>query len=101
MLQKIKIADDLQLAKVQDNIFNAFQALPFDFLILNGNFVEATIANVDTPVEHGLKRDLIGWVIVDKNANADVWKSATANPRPQDQIILIATASVAVKIYFF
>ena len=92
---------DQELGRVQDFTREAFANLQKDNQIMGGVYVTATIGTGDTAVTHGLKESLNGWIIVGRNASATIWESATTNPRPKDQIILQASASVRAKIYFF
>lgn len=99
-MKKINVSE-YNLSKVQENAAQAFDDLPKDYPVLNNHTVSATIGTGDSAVNHGLGRKLVGWIVVGKNANATVWESETANPRPSDQIILKATAEVKVTLYFF
>lgn len=68
----------------------------------NQNLVSAFIAASpnDTVVSHGLGQMLQSWEIVDRDANAVVWRSPTANPTPTLTIILRASAAVNVVLRF-
>jgi len=102
-LKKIVITDDYQLSKVQDAAVESFSGLPTQFPVINGNTVTATApaATTDFAVNHKLGRAIAGWIVVRKNANANVWESATANPRPTDQVIFQASAKANLTFYFF
>jgi hypothetical protein len=56
---------------------------------------------VDNVVDHGLNRPVTGWIIVDKNASADIYQSTTTNTMPTTSIILNTTSTVTVSILFF
>jgi hypothetical protein len=101
MMRKIRIQDNYPLSQVQENADEAFKELPFNFPVIKGNFIEASIATSDTFIEHKLSKSIKGWFIVRKNGNADVWESTTSNLRPKDQIILKASTAVDVTVYFF
>lgn len=100
-MRKINITEDYQLSKVQDNAVAAFDELKTIYQVLNGVFVTSSISTSDTPVNHTLKRNIVGWIVVRKNAAGDVWESATSNPRPADQIIFRSSSAVNVTLYIF
>ena len=68
--------------------------------VLNESLVTATIGTGDTVVTHGLGAPVQTWEVVDINANAVVWKSATAPSNPRMQIVLKASGTVTVKLRF-
>lgn len=57
-------------------------------------------AATDVRVFHGLRAPVRTWEIVDKNADANVWRSSTENPNESLFIILQASAPVTVKLRF-
>ena len=93
------IAEDEDVNKVQYNIDNLVTQL--NKTIINGNIVTVNMLAVDTKVQHGLGRPVVGWFVVDKNANVNVWQSTTANEIPNLQIIMQGSTTARVKIYFF
>ena len=56
-------------------------------------------ATTDVTVRHGLQAPVKTWEIVDRTANAVVWRSATVNTN-RDTIILQASAGVTVLVRF-
>lgn len=66
----------------------------------NSTLVPATIAAVDTTVYHNLGQPVASWDIVDRDANANVWRSPTVNGNPSRTIILRASVPVNVVIRF-
>lgn len=53
-----------------------------------------------TNIAHGLGRPPIGWVIIDKNANATVWKPS-ASPQPSTLLTLQASTQVTISLLIF
>ena len=49
---------------------------------------------------HGLGAAVQTWEVVDINANATVWRSATTPANPRMQIVLKASGTVTVKLRF-
>jgi alkyl hydroperoxide reductase subunit AhpF len=92
--------NDLALSRIQDAVSDAFQELSspdLDGIILK----DVVINTTDTTISHGLNRNYRGWVIVDKNGSADIWRAATDNRMKDKQIILIASSQVTVSIKIF
>lgn len=100
-MKTINVSDDYQLSRVQEFAAQEFNSLPTKFPVLNGQYVTASIATSDTSINHTLKRQITGWLVVRKDAQGDVWESSTVNPRPGDQIIFKASSAVNVTLYFF
>lgn len=68
--------------------------------VTNDRLVRATIGTTDTQVFHGLDAPPSTWEVVDRDADANVWRSATVNARPRHLILLVASAPVNVLIRF-
>jgi len=101
IFRKIFTEDPL-LQRLQDAIaasFQQFEKLPqLDSVIIK----DITLASgIDNQVEHKLGRSIQGWQIIRKDANANVWESATANTTPSSTIILRSSATVKVSFLFF
>ncbi|TXH18365.1 MAG: hypothetical protein E6R03_02320 [Hyphomicrobiaceae bacterium] len=83
---------------IDDRIAELVDQLSFS----GGTLIEGlTIGTGDTPVNHKLRRRYRGYWVVDRNANAAVYTSASFNPRPEDQLILKASTSVQVSLWVF
>lgn len=93
----------LDLAQVQDNIEATLQPLLMN-PILDGGILLSRVALGATTVAvpHKLNRALRGWVVVDRDADARVWRDAsTVNPTPTSTLPLKASAAVNVTLYVF
>jgi len=65
---------DTQLQRLQDNVSNAISEI-IRIPLLDGRLVTQTFpASVSTTIEHKLQRDPLGWIVVGKNAAADMWE---------------------------
>ena len=87
---------------ILDRLMSAVEA-SFDSLkgaVLNDTLVRATLGTGDTVVTHGLGYVPRTWEIVDRDANANVWRSPTVNQRASSTIILRASAAVTVLLRF-
>jgi len=65
-----------------------------------GEIITYTILTTDTIINHGLNRDYVGYLVIDRNASAIVYTSPTASLKNR-QLILRASATVTVKLFLF
>lgn len=56
---------------------------------------------VDNVVNHELGESPQGFILVDKNANQDVWKSSTSNPFPARNLLLRSSGTVTISLWIF
>jgi hypothetical protein len=100
--KKLFTKDD-ELRRVQDEVALGFQQVdrqPFmNGVILTGVVLAAS--STDNLVNHGLGRVPQGFVILSKNATADIWTSTTTNPRPELTLILRSSAAITATIWIF
>lgn len=101
-LKKIK-SEDYTLQKVQDNVEESIRVLENGFFQNGIRKTNQALAgsSADNEVLHGLGRDYQGFVVVNKNANADVWLSPTVNNLKGLRILLRASAAVTCDIWIF
>ena len=69
---------------------------------INGTWVTVTTPAVGTTftVQHNLGGPAAGWIVFDKSAACDVWRSPTSAPNPNSQLNLEASAAgVQLKIF--
>lgn len=87
--------------RVQSNIHTAIRPL------LNLPFADGVhkkdvaITTSDTLVDHGLGRNMEGYIITKQDADTSIFVSNTSNDIPQFQVILKAGATVTADIFFF
>jgi len=69
-------------------------------VVTNDRLIAVTFAaaTTDTPVRHGLRGPVLTWDVVDRDADANVWRSDTVNTNPLEVLILQASAPVTVTI---
>lgn len=82
--------------RVRESLDSLAKAVTNDRLIP----VTFTAATTDTTVFHGLGAPVLTWEIVDRDADANVWRSDTVNARPRETIILQASAPMTVLLRF-
>lgn len=94
-----KVAGTPEVSKLQERLQEFFKPL-VDNPLLDGLLLgEIEIATTPTLVEHKLRRAPLGWIIVSKNANADVWQ--TTQTLQAAHLTLQASAPVTVTLWVF
>ena len=99
---KINIKDDLQLSRVQENVTRTLDDITGRDLL--GGIILTDIALVTgriNEVSHLLGDTLTGWMIVDQNAQADIWRDPAVNQNDKLTLNLRTSADVTVKIWVF
>ncbi len=90
---------DVKLDQVQDAVSDSLNSIaPKQILaghILNVNFSGAGAKLIT----HGLGRNIIGWIVIDKDAVADVYRTNKDNPK--SFLNLTASAAVNLKLWVF
>ncbi len=91
---------DAKIDQVQEDIARAFRDLgaPLD----SASIVEGvTLTTASTLVPHRLGRKVRGWIVVRKNASAEVYEGTPVAMTPTKTINLKASATVTVSLLFF
>jgi hypothetical protein len=96
-------SNNADIQRVENSLVSTLQSIITNPLLNTPTLKKAIVltSGVDNVVDHGLNRPVTGWIIVDKNATADIYKSATTNTMPTTSIILNTTSTVTVTILFF
>jgi len=85
------------LQRLQSNIADSFNSI-LKVLLLDGNTLTVTLAaGVASGVSHKLGRQPEGWIIVDKDASASVYRTAW----DKNSLTLISDANVNLKVWVF
>jgi hypothetical protein len=94
-------SDNQEVTRVQSHIQKTFAPLlelPFADGVLRADL---SIGTSDTEIEHKLGRAYEGWLMVGLKSNSIVYESATSNTNKNSVIILKASTSATVSIFFF
>ena len=94
-LKKVNVSD-YNLQKIQGytrDFAGQFIANPF----IVGRILDLDLTTTATAFNHGLQQTPTGWIILDKNSNADVWRTAW----DERTITLDASASTTIKLWVF
>lgn len=91
------LGDVQRLQDALSKVFNAIQTKQ----ILDGRLIEnvAIVTGTAKEIDHGLQKPVRGWIVIDKNAQATVW--STASDLPNRTLILNTSADVTVSLWIF
>lgn len=100
-IQFEKLDKDL-IDRFQSNVDTVISTLP-TITILDGQLLKNIKLDSSAPnsVLHKLGRELIGYIIVGKSANCDIWDSQNANTLKDKYLILNCTSDVTVNLWVF
>lgn len=88
---------DKELTQLQNSLARIFLDL-LGLEILNGRLIEDVEVTTSTAtVNHGLNRELKGWIVVKKNADRRVWQTDITSTT----LTLDASATVTVSLWVF
>ena len=95
------IQDDITLNRIQDSVEDF--AVSIIFPSINGISIvrNVILTTADKNVNHLLNRSYLGYLVINRNANATVFTSLTTNNNQNLFIILKASATVTVDLMFF
>lgn len=95
---KIRSKDQPDLINVQDTIFQWATQFKTQDLFPGRLLSDVSLSVTQVNVEHGLNREPMGWIIVDKDADESIFRSAEAT---QYFLPLTASGAVTVKLWVF
>ncbi len=93
---------DQDLNSVQDNVEESFIPLLRNPLV-DGLILEniVLVTGQDNVINHKLGRQLQGWIVVGKNAAADIYDNQSNNSLTNLTLYLRTTANCTIKLYVF
>lgn len=88
--------DDFKINKFQDNVQEFLdQFKPIQFL--RGTILDLSVTTTATRFEHGLQRQPVGWFVLDKTANSNLWRTAW----DERSISFTSSSTARFKIWIF
>lgn len=93
-------SDDYELMRVQDNVNAAL--IPIQTAqIIDGQVLKniSLITGQPNIINHKLNRNLVGYIVIRKDTNADVWDSSSSTPALT--ILLYTDVNCKVDLYVF
>lgn len=91
------VRDIQKLQDALNKVFNSITAKE----IIDGRLISNVVLTTGSAneVNHGLGVPVRGWIVVGKNANANIWSSASSTPN--STLILNTSANVTVSLWVF
>lgn len=93
--------ENREVNQLQSNIISSLQPLTQNPLVSGRIVKQVSLKNGTNTINHGLNRTLIGWFLVRKRGNANIYDNQDNNKTPEINLILISSADVDVDIYVF
>ena len=99
--EKIRSKNE-DLNRVQDNIEKQYNQV-VDKEVLDGHILQnvTLVPNKVNLVQHKLGRQIEGWIVIRKRADARIWDVQDCNVNKQISIALIVTSEVEVDLWVF
>lgn len=70
--------------------------------ILDGQILsDVELTTAPKYIDHGLGREIRGYIVVMKDADESVWDNQKINQTPQSNVLLIASGAVTVTLWVF
>lgn len=92
---------DVELNRVYQNVSKFAQQFVGNPLLEGLVIKDLTVLSASgLTVSHGLGRDIQGWVVIRKGAQADVWE-ASNQPTASKTLVLESSANVTISLYVF
>lgn len=94
--------DDTVVMKLQENIDNALAPV-LNSAIIDGILLQDVVlaTGLTNKISHKLNRKPLGYIVIAKNANAQVWDSQATNLLPKSTLELLCSADVTVSLWVF
>lgn len=95
-------SENVDVRRLEDAVDDVVRPLSSNPL-LDGRLIEGVAITSGTTklVDHGLGRAWRGWYVVDRNANANVYRDTASRAEASRQLALLASATVTVTLWVF
>lgn len=94
-------SEDPVIEELQDNAEPIMRQVEKAFLLDGVLKKRQSLTTAPTSINHGLGRAPIGFIVVRRRANANVWDLQDDNTRPTKTLTLISSADVEVDLWIF
>ena len=98
ILPKRVQTDDQLSNRTQDATSEAFRLLQSQNPVLESQTLQVSLSATPLQIAHRLGRVPVGYLVVDRDADRNVWTSAAATDR---FLTLVSSGSVTVKLFIF
>lgn len=70
--------------------------------IVNGRLIQSlSVVTGSNTIDHGLGRELLGWIVVRNNANVTFYDTQSSNANPARTLLLTASGNATISLYVF
>ena len=87
---------DYAVKQLQENIVKPLNDLK-NVPIVSGKLITFTAAIGDNTINHGMERALVGWSVVDKTANANLYRTSWDSKK----LVINSSAIAAITMWVF
>lgn len=100
VMKRVEVPENV--AKLQDNLTEAIKNYEIS-KILDGNLVTGLVlkSGVVNKVKHKLGRPVLGYIVVRKNAQSDIWDSQDSNKFKELTLNLHCSSNATVDLWVF
>lgn len=86
---------------MQDTLLRTLNPIFDNPIVAGTQLTQITLISGTNVIDHKLDRNLLGWIITRKRANANIYDTQDTNPTPSKNLILVSDAPVVVDIYAY
>ena len=103
------MANSIARVQTSSREFNQFQSQVISSVqpvlsnpIVNGRLIESlSVSSGSNIIDHGLGRELLGWIVVRNNANVTFYDTQASNANPARTLLLTASGNATISLYVF
>ena len=90
-----------ELNQVQSQIISSVQPV-LDNPIVNGRLIQSlAVSSGSNVIDHGLGRELLGWIVVRNSASVTFYDTQNSNANPARTLLLTASGNATISLYVF
>ena len=89
-------SSDYVTKQLQENIVNPLNSLKNNSL-LNGRLITLTTSMGDNTINHGMGKQPVGWAVVDKTANINLYRTSWDSKK----LVINASAIATITLWVF
>jgi hypothetical protein len=70
--------------------------------IVNGRLIQSlAVSSGSNVIDHGLGRELLGWIVVRNSASVTFYDTQSSNANPARTLLLTASGNATISLYVF
>lgn len=101
LFQKLRTGIDV-VDQVIEKLFTSLSTI-FNKQIIDGKFLEDVLITTGATrsIAHGLQRPVVGYIVVKRSANSQIWDSESTNTKKDIFLNLNSSATVTISLWVF